>query len=474
MPAFFVTGTDTEIGKTTIAAGLLHAARSAGLSTAAAKPVASGCEPTAQGLRNGDALVLLGQCSLALAYEQVNPLAFAPAIAPHLAAREAGVELSAARLHEAVREVLALQADFTLVEGAGGWRVPLLGRENLSDLARLLALWVRDILFSRRKQAFLARLQELFKAYDQLSQAELGYQVAWLCHRLGRISWLLAFHEAMEQLPKQSGSCQLAAQVLALLEKNYRHASFHARTCYAALLAEYRVLSFYPNDRLISFLFRLLEEQNDLCSAEYALQALYAAGDPELVLRALSALDRPEGLAIHRKVLVEGLQHFQPREALIRQLWYGFRCSDTMQAALVDFIRFASPYWRPEVLELLESTNDLDVKIACLRYFGKYPCTDVLPLLRRFSQPDNPWELQAVTMYVLGAYPAANALGLLKAGLHSPFWHVRRNAAASLVRTAGDDVLRSALEQENDPYAGQILRYYLEREKTSTQEVTNG
>ena len=81
--------------------------------------------------------MLLGQCSLALAYEQVNPLAFAPAIAPHLAAREAGVELSAARLHEAVREVLALQADFTLVEGAGGWRVPLLGRENLSDLARL-------------------------------------------------------------------------------------------------------------------------------------------------------------------------------------------------------------------------------------------------------------------------------------------------------------------------------------------------
>lgn len=301
---------------------------------------------------------------------------------------------------------------------------------GLFCLARLLALWVRDILFSRRKQAFLARLRELFEAYDQLSQAELGYQVAWLCHRLGRISWLLAFHEAMEQLPEQSGSCQLAAQVLALLEKNYRHASFHARTCYAALLAEYRVLSFYPNDRLISFLFRLLEEQNDLCSAEYALQALYAAGDPELVLRALSALDRPEGLAIHRKVLVEGLQHFQPRESLIRQLWYGFRCSDTMQAALVDFIRFASPYWRPEVLELLESTNDLDVKIACLRYFGKYPCTDVLPLLRRFSQPDNPWELQAVTMYVLGAYPAANALGLLKAGLHSPFWHVRRNAAA--------------------------------------------
>ena len=138
--AFFVTGTDTEIGKTTIAAGLLHAARLAGLSTAAAKPVASGCEATAEGLRNGDALALLAECSLPLRYEQVNPLAFEPAIAPHLAAREAGVELTVAALAEPVQAVLALGADFTLVEGAGGWRVPLAGEQSLSDLAIALQL----------------------------------------------------------------------------------------------------------------------------------------------------------------------------------------------------------------------------------------------------------------------------------------------------------------------------------------------
>ncbi|MBF6622520.1 MAG: AAA family ATPase, partial [Pseudomonas stutzeri] len=66
--AFFVTGTDTEVGKTTIAAGLLHAARRAGLSTAAAKPVASGCEMTAGGLRNSDALALLAECTLPMRY----------------------------------------------------------------------------------------------------------------------------------------------------------------------------------------------------------------------------------------------------------------------------------------------------------------------------------------------------------------------------------------------------------------------
>jgi dethiobiotin synthetase len=138
--AFFVTGTDTEIGKTTIASGLLHAARLAGLSTAAAKPVASGCVQTTDGLRNDDALALLGECTLALRYEEVNPLAFEPAIAPHLAAREAGVLLDVAALYGPVQNILDKRADLTLIEGAGGWRVPLSGRENLSDLAVALGL----------------------------------------------------------------------------------------------------------------------------------------------------------------------------------------------------------------------------------------------------------------------------------------------------------------------------------------------
>ncbi|MDF3935537.1 dethiobiotin synthase [Pseudomonas citronellolis] len=138
--AFFITGTDTEIGKTTIAAGLLHAARMAGMSTAAAKPVASGCERRPEGLRNGDALALLGECSLPLAYEEVNPFAFEPAIAPHLAAREVGVALNVDTLAGPVRHVLQRGADFTLVEGAGGWRVPLAGEESLSDLAIRLDL----------------------------------------------------------------------------------------------------------------------------------------------------------------------------------------------------------------------------------------------------------------------------------------------------------------------------------------------
>jgi len=138
--AYFIAGTDTDVGKTTIAAGLLHAARLQGLSTLGAKPVASGCSATAKGLRNADALALIDESSVKLAYEEVNPFAFEPAIAPHVAAREAGVALEVPALLKAMRHVLDQGADFTLVEGAGGWRVPLSDHANLSDLAIALKL----------------------------------------------------------------------------------------------------------------------------------------------------------------------------------------------------------------------------------------------------------------------------------------------------------------------------------------------
>ncbi|CRI59494.1 dethiobiotin synthase [Pseudomonas sp. CCOS 191] len=138
--AYFVAGTDTDVGKTTIAAGLLHAAMQSGLSTLAAKPVASGCMVTPRGLRNSDALALIDESSIKLPYEAVNPFAFEPAIAPHVAAHEAGVVLSVPVLRDAMQQVLAQHADFTLIEGAGGWRVPLSDHANLSDLAIALKL----------------------------------------------------------------------------------------------------------------------------------------------------------------------------------------------------------------------------------------------------------------------------------------------------------------------------------------------
>ena len=135
---FFVTGTDTGCGKTLIASGLLAVAKARGLSTAGIKPVAAGCEQTEQGLRNEDALALQSQTTLPLSYEQINPVALEPAIAPHIAAADANRRLRADRLVGFCRGVLMQRPDFAVIEGAGGWRVPLNERETLADVAKQL------------------------------------------------------------------------------------------------------------------------------------------------------------------------------------------------------------------------------------------------------------------------------------------------------------------------------------------------
>ncbi len=88
--AYFIAGTDTDVGKTTIAAGLCTR-RAAGHEHLGGKPVASGCDDTQRACATADALALIDESTIKLPYEQVNPFAFEPAIAPHLAAREAGV-----------------------------------------------------------------------------------------------------------------------------------------------------------------------------------------------------------------------------------------------------------------------------------------------------------------------------------------------------------------------------------------------
>ncbi|MDF1694123.1 MAG: dethiobiotin synthase [Zhongshania sp.] len=132
---YFIAGTDTDVGKTLIACGILRAAANLGLKTLAIKPVAAGAEQTSEGLRNSDAVMLIKAMTESLPYAQVNPVLLAPPIAPHIAADQAGRRLSVSQLAGFCRGVMMRKADLVLIEGAGGWRVPLNQREMLSGLA---------------------------------------------------------------------------------------------------------------------------------------------------------------------------------------------------------------------------------------------------------------------------------------------------------------------------------------------------
>lgn len=132
--AYFITGTDTGVGKTLVAASLLRLARAQGLSTLGLKPVAAGCELTDGQWMNADARLLMEASSIAVDYPAVNPVALREAMAPHVAAEREGRELHCAELVAHCKPLLDT-ADFTVIEGAGGWQVPLNDTETMAKLA---------------------------------------------------------------------------------------------------------------------------------------------------------------------------------------------------------------------------------------------------------------------------------------------------------------------------------------------------
>ncbi len=135
----FVTGTDTAVGKTVVACGLARGFRAHGARVAVMKPVASGATRTPAGLRNADALALIEAAQATTPYALVNPYCFEPPISPHIAAKEAMIEVDIATIRRNF-ETLAADADWVVIEGAGGWFTPISERQTMADLVWALAV----------------------------------------------------------------------------------------------------------------------------------------------------------------------------------------------------------------------------------------------------------------------------------------------------------------------------------------------
>jgi len=135
----FVTGTDTEVGKTVAAAALVRTLVQAGLRVGVMKPIAAGADETPNGLRNSDALALMAASNVRASYENVNPVCLAMAASPHIAAASAGIRIEVAPIVRSF-DRLSMLSDLVIVEGAGGWYVPLNDTESMADLAAALDL----------------------------------------------------------------------------------------------------------------------------------------------------------------------------------------------------------------------------------------------------------------------------------------------------------------------------------------------
>lgn len=139
MGGYFITSTDTDVGKTTVCLCLMKYLKENGKQVACMKPISAGCDATADGLRNDDAVKLISESSVPLPYELVNPYAFEPPIAPHIAAKQSKTLIDLSTIKDCYDNITN-NADVVIVEGAGGWLVPINDTETMADIAASLRL----------------------------------------------------------------------------------------------------------------------------------------------------------------------------------------------------------------------------------------------------------------------------------------------------------------------------------------------
>lgn len=176
MKQYFITGTDTNIGKTYISVGLLKAFAKQGLSTIGIKPIASGASYIDGRLCNQDALDLLAAATVKKSYDDINPIVFAEPIAPHLAALSMGVEITLRDMINKITPVLRMPCDIQIIEGAGGWYLPLNQTETMIDFVSYFQLPVILVVGIK-----LGAINHALLTYQSIKQS--GAQIAgWVAN----------------------------------------------------------------------------------------------------------------------------------------------------------------------------------------------------------------------------------------------------------------------------------------------------
>lgn len=198
---FFITGTDTGVGKTLVAVALTRAFVARGLRTAVMKPVAAGVVQTPEGPRNDDALELLAAGNVSAPYEDVNPWLLTMPASPHLAARHDGVSIGHEKIL-AAHQRLAASADLVLVEGAGGWLAPISSTETMADVAGKLALPVILVVGLR-----LGCLNHALLTREAIRSRALPF-AGWIANRMATEMPLA--NDNIETLTSRFGSLPLA------------------------------------------------------------------------------------------------------------------------------------------------------------------------------------------------------------------------------------------------------------------------
>ena len=299
---------------------------------------------------------------------------------------------------------------------------------------------------------------------------------SYLKRKLVQPKELLAYIDALELLKEEKvykHYLQLSLPLYQHLAIQYKKKESLYRTLLAHTIAYYSLPLQGDDSLLVEILLSYLDDSTLNCR-EKVFYALFHLGNIGGIENAISRFNDEQWFH-HEKLLLDGLLHFQGhQDELITRLWshYG-RWNQSIIIAIIHYITEMSGHYHDLFLPLLDHQNtDIEIKIAILRYFGKYPSPQAREYLYDIlDDPQSDVHLVIVAVFVLDQYQNLKSIRYLKKALHHSNWYVRYNAAHSLASfQLGKEFYQDVFDGD-DCFAREMLNYMFEKEK---QVVNDG
>lgn len=299
-------------------------------------------------------------------------------------------------------------------------------------------------------------------------------QMKGLTKRISRISGLQVFQETVEKLIAEGGQIRTRAWVQSIhpifvkIGSRYLKKGVMEKAYYAYVIWQNRLCGETEQDAVVRYMLQLTGEHSIYCR-ENALQAIYSAGSPEVVVKAFKMMQRHQ-IEHSQKLVTDGLAAFQGnKEELAEALWREWdKFSPYYQTAFINFMRLSVDCFGERLLNLFKiPETDREVKFAVIRYLRRHKCEDAAPVLQKLVREweVEDWEFPALAASALENYPSEETVQALYEGMHSTYWYVRSNASDSLIRIAGKHNVLDEVLLKNDRYAIDMLRYKQEQWK---------
>ena len=306
--------------------------------------------------------------------------------------------------------------------------------------------------------------------YFQLMQLYLGGEIdelhaAMMQRNLKKNQYLIAFHDACIRFKKEPLLNTYLYKMIPMskeLSIEYLKHNEMEQAYFCWVIADLYEDINKETLRLAKMLLPYLDGSTIYCR-ENTLSALYRLGDIMGIEAAFSIISEQREFH-HGKLISDGLLKFQGNhEELARRLWQHYDdWKPEMMAAIIDYIRYVSPNFGDEFYPVLkDSSSNLEVRLAILRYYRKYVHLGAYPVILECAKGTYEIECCIVACTTLDIYQSLETKTVLKKALSSSNWYVRKNAAASLLKMANQIDIEEIL-QGNDPYAKDMLFYTMQ------------